>query len=134
MNMKLEYVSTDIQQLSFEKEVEKNTTVHIQTHVTYQVLYSDDGQSCVAVFSVEVSPKDPNVKLSIIYRAQSEFRLNDIILNDEVKKKLHVEIYHRLYPLHSANLKTFTNMVNLQGIKLPITDFTNMDIDITKNQ
>ena len=130
--MKIEYVLTDIQELSFKKNLEKDIKLEIQTKSDYTVFYAEDSTSCMGVLTIELFPINNEEKMHIKYKSNSIFHLKDVILNDATKKELHVETYNRLFPLCCNHLKNFLAMIGLPDIQITPIDFSQADIDISK--
>ena len=132
--MKIEYVLTDIQELSFKKNLNKDMQLEIQTKSDYTVFYADDSTSCMGVMSIELIPLNNEEKLQIKYKSHSVFNLKDIVLNDEIKKELHVETYNRLFPLCCTHIKSFLSIVGLPDIQINPIDFSQSNINVNKLQ
>lgn len=130
--MKIEYVLTDIQELSFKKNLEKNIQLEIQTKSDYTVFYAEDSTSCMGVLSIQLIPLNYQDKFQINYKSNSIFNLKDVVLNDEIKKELHVETYTRVFPLCCNHIKSFLAMVGLSDIQILPIDFSQADINVSK--
>jgi len=128
--MKLKYIMTDIQELSFNKNVEANAQFQIQTKTNYLVYYADDGSSCICDFSAEFLPIDEETIFRIKYRSKSLFNLIDCKLDDEIKKNLHVETFDRLYPIYYSSIANFTSTIGLPNIKLPSITLDSKEVNI----
>lgn len=128
--MKLEYVLTDIRELSYKKNISEELEIQIETKTNYNVYYSDDGKSCVGEFVAEfISVGDPE-RLQIRYNSKSLFNLYDVVLNDETKKEIHINIFDRIYPMCNETIKSFAAMSGVPNISLPKMDVSEMDIII----
>lgn len=130
--MKIEYILTDIQELSFKKDLNEDIQLEIQTKSDYTVFYADDSKSCMCELCIELVPINNEEKLKIKYRSNSVFNLKEIELNDEIKKDIHIETYNRLFPLCSTHIKNFLAMVGLPDIPINPMDFTQSDINVNK--
>ena len=128
--MKLEYIMTDIQELSFRKNLKENTRLDIQTKYNYSVFYTDDGSRCIGVLSVELSPPGDEDKLLVRYRSSSVFALKDAVLNDAVKKELHAETYNWIFPLCHSHIKNFLATVGLPDIPIKPINCSSSDIEL----
>ena len=130
--MKIEYVLTDIQELSLKKNLEKNIQLEIQAKSDYTVFYAEDSTSCMGVLSIQLIPLNYQDKFQIYYKSNSIFNLKDVVLNDEIKKELHIETYNRLFPLCCNHIKNFITMLGLPDIQIFPIDFSQTDINISK--
>lgn len=130
--MKIEYVLTDIQELSFRKNLKEDIQLEIQTKSDYTVFYADDSTSCMGVLCIELIPRDNEEKLQIRYRSNSIFNLKDVVLNDETKRELHIETYNRLFPLCCNHIKNFLATVGLPDIPINPIDFSQSGINVNK--
>ena len=128
--MKIEYVSTDIQELSFRKNITGETQMQIQTKTNYSVYYAEDGKSCIGEFSAEFIPVNNPEQLQIKYRSRSLFNLYDTILNDDVKRQIHIEIFNRIFPMCNETIEHFSALSGAPNISLPMMDMSNMEIII----
>lgn len=128
--MKIEYVLTEIQELSFRKNITRETQIQIQTNTKYNVYYAEDGKSCIGEFSAEFIPVNNPEQLQIKYRSRSLFNLYDTILDDDIKKQIHIEIFNRIFPLCNETIKHFSAMSGIPNISLPMMDISNMEIII----
>lgn len=128
--MKLEYVLTDIQELSFKKNLKENTQLNIQTKYNYSVFYPDDGSRCIGVLSVELSPPGDEDKLLVRYQSSSVFNLKDAALNDAVKKELHAETYNWIFPLCHSYIKNFLAMIGLPDIPIKPINYSDSNIEL----
>ena len=73
--MRLEYVGTDITELSLRKDIPDDAEIELQTNTNYTVYFSEDGDSCYGEFNVEIiSQHDPSM-LSINYCSKSYFNI-----------------------------------------------------------
>ena len=130
--MKIDYVLTDIQELSFKKDLNESIQLEIQTKSDYTVFYAEDSTSCVCVMSIELIPLDHEEKLQIKYKSNSIFNLKDVVLDDTIKKELHVETYNRLFPLCCTHIRSFLSIIGLSEIKINPIDFSQLDINVNK--
>ena len=130
--MRIEYVLTDIQELSYKKDLKEDLQLEIQTKSDYTVFYADDSSSCMCTLSIELIPVNNEEKLHVIYRSNSVFNLQDVILNDEVKKELHIETYNRVFPLCCNHVKNFLAMVGLPDFPIIPIDFSQADVTVNK--
>lgn len=130
--MKLEYVLTDIQELSFKKNLKEDVELEIQTKMDYTVYYDDKSNSCMGELCIELSPIKAPEKLKIKYRSNSVFNLYDVVLNDELKKELHIETYNRVFPLCCSQLKNFLAIIGLPDIPITPIDFSQSNISVNK--
>lgn len=128
--MKIKYVLTDVQELSFKKNLKEDIQLEIQTKSDYTVFYADDSTSCMGVLSIDLVPLNNEEKLQIKYRSNSIFELKDIVLNDEIKKELHMETYNRLFPLCCTHIKNFLTLIGLPDIKINPIDFSQSVISV----
>lgn len=131
--MKIEYVLTDIQELSYKKDLKEDIQLEIQTKSDYTVFYADDSTSCMGVLCIELLPIGNEDKLHIKYRSNSIFNLKDVVLNDEIKKELHIETYNRLFPLCNTHIKNFLAMIGLPDIPITPIDFSLSDVNVNKS-
>lgn len=130
--MKIDYVLTDIQELYFKKNLKEDIQLEIQTKSSYTVFYSDDLTSCMCELCIELSPVDNEENLQVKYRSNSIFNLQDAVLNDEIKKELHVETYNRIFPLCCNHITNFLTTVGLPNIPINPIDFSQSEININK--
>ena len=128
--MKIEYVLTDIQELSFKKNITEEAQIQIQTKTNYNVYYAEDEKSCIGEFSAEFIPVDNPEQLQIKYRSRSLFNLYDAVLGIDVKKQIHIEIFNRIFPMCNETIKQFCAMSGAPNISLPMMDMSNMEIII----
>ena len=128
--MKLEYVLTDITELSYKKVLQKNAELEIQTKMDYTVYYSDDSLSCMGRLNIELSPPNDSEELYVRYSSNNIFNLKDIDLTDETKKEIHVETYNRLYPLCFTHVKNFLSLIGFPDIPIEPIDFSQSSINI----
>lgn len=128
--MKIEYVLTEIQELSFEKNITGETQIQIQTKTNYMVYYAEDGKSCIGEFVAEFAPVENPEQLQIKYRSRSLFNIYDTALEAEDKKQIHIEIYNRIFPMCNETIKQFCAMSGAPSISLPMMDMSNMEIII----
>lgn len=131
--MKLEYVFTDITELSYKKDLQNSTDLEIQTRMDYTVYYSDDSHSCMGRLQIELSPPN-NKELCVRYCSNSIFNLKDVTLDDELKKEIHVETYNRLYPLCFTHVKNFLSLIGLPDIPMTPIDFSQSSISINSEK
>lgn len=128
--MKIEYVLTDIRELSYKKNITEDLEIEIDARTNYYVYYSDDGNSCIGEFTVEfVSVENPE-QLQMRYSSKSLFNLYDVILDDETKKEIHIDIFNRIYPMCNETIKNFSAMSGVPNISLPPMDISAMEIVI----
>lgn len=128
--MKLEYVWTDIQELSFKKNLKEYAELNIQTKYNYSVFYSDDGSRCIGVLDIELSPVESEGELLVRYHSRSLFNLKDAVLTDAVKKELHIETYSWIFPLCHSHIKNFLTMVGLPDIPIKPIDYSDPNIGL----
>lgn len=132
--MRLEYVLTDVQTLSFEKKVSSEVQLQIQTKTNYNVYYAEDGNSCIGDFYVEILPVDNSEQLKIRYHSKSLFKIHDAVLDDNLKKLIHVEIYDKIFPMCNMMIRNFAASVGLPNISLPMLDTSNMEVIIMSKE
>ena len=86
--MQLEYLLTDIQELSFKKNVTAGQNqINLQVKTDYSIYYSDDESACIADFiAMFTSPNNPD-EFQIRYHSKSLFKINDVVLDDDAKKR-----------------------------------------------
>ena len=130
--MRIEYVLTDIQELSYKKDLKEDIQLEIQTKSDYTVFYADDSSSCLGVLTIELLPVDNEEKLHVKYKSNNIFNLKDVILDDETKKELHVETYNRLFPLCCNHVKNFLSMVGLPDFPIIPIDFSSSDVRVNQ--
>ena len=128
--MKLEYLFTDIKELSYKKDLQESAQIEIQTKMDYTVYYSDDAKSCLGEFRIELFSVENIDQLHVQYHSTSVFNLHQTTLNDKTKKEIHIESYNRLYPLCFAHVKNFLSLVGLPEIPIVPIDFSQSDINI----
>lgn len=126
--MKIEYVLTDIIELSYKKNITEELEMQIETRTNYHVYYSDDGNSCIGEFAAEFVSMDDPEQLQIRYSSKSLFNLYDVVLNDESKKEIHIDIFNRIYPMCNETIKSFSAMSGVPNISLPPMDMSEMEI------
>lgn len=128
--MKLEYLFTDIKELSYKKDLHESTQIEIQTKMDYTVYYSNDETSCLGDFFIELFSTENIDQLHVQYHSTSVFNLHQTAINDEIKKEIHIESYNRLYPLCFAHVKNFLSLIGLPEIPIVPIDFSQAEIDI----
>ena len=128
--MKIEYVLTDIQELSFKKNLNEDIQLEVQTKSDYTVFYAEDSTSCMGVLSIELIPINHEEKLQIKYKSNSIFNLKDVVLDDEIKRELHIETYNRLFPLCCTHIKSLLSTIGLPDIPILPIDFSQSNINI----
>lgn len=126
--MKIEYVLTDINELSYKKNISEELEIQIETKTNYHVYYSEDGHSCIGEFIAEFISADNPEQLQIRYNSKSLFNLKDVVLDDEIKKEIHIEIFNRIYPMCNETIKSFSAMSGVPNISLPPIDMSETKI------
>lgn len=126
--MKIEYVLTDIIELSYKKNITEELEMQIETRTNYHVYYSDDGKSCIGEFVAEFVSKDNPEQLQIRYSSKSLFNLYDVVLDDKSKKEIHIDVFNRIYPMCNETIKSFAAMSGVSNISLPPMDMSEMEI------
>lgn len=127
--MRLEYLGTDISELSIRKDISDDMEIELQTNTNYTVYFSEDGDSCIGELEVEiVSQHDPN-QLMINYCSKSFFEIQDLLYFDQsVERELHREVFDRIFPLCNETLRQFTSMVGVPNISLLEMNVADMEI------
>lgn len=127
--MKLEYLGTDIEELSMRKNISDDIEIELQTNTNYTVYFSEDGESCIGEFEVEiVSQFDPD-QLMINYRSKSFFNIYDVLYFDKnVEREIHTDVFDRIFPLCNETLRQFTLMAGIPNISLVDMNVGNMEI------
>lgn len=127
--MKLEYLGTDIEELSMRKNISDDIEIELQTNTNYTVYFSEDGESCIGEFEVEiVSQFDPD-QLMISYRSKSFFNIYDVLYFDKnVEREIHTDVFDRIFPLCNETLRQFTSMAGIPNISLVDMNVGNMEI------
>ncbi|MBQ2845783.1 MAG: hypothetical protein IJA01_02115 [Firmicutes bacterium] len=128
--MRLEYVGTDITELSLRKDIPDDAEIELQTNTNYTVYFSEDGDSCYGEFNVEIiSQHDPSM-LSINYCSKSYFNIYDAYFGEEgdIERQIHMEVFNRIFPMCNETLRQFTSMAGVPNISLLEMNMSDMDI------
>ncbi len=126
--MRLEYIGTEITELSMRKNIEDDTEIELQTNANFTVYFSDDGESCIGEFLIEVfSQPDPN-QLSINYCSKSFFNIYEADYDINTEQQIHMEVFNRIFPMCNETIRQFTAMAGVPNISLMDMDISNMDI------
>ena len=128
--MRLEYIGTEIAELSLKKNIPDDTEIELQTNTNYTVYFSEDGDSCYGEFEIEiVSQFDPN-QLNIKYSSKSYFNIYDAFLGEEgeIERQIHIEVFNRVFPMCNETLRQFTSMAGIPNISLLDMNMSDMDM------
>ena len=128
--MRLEYIGTEIAELSMKKDIPDDMEIELQTNTNYTVYFSEDGDSCYGEFEVEiVSQFDPS-RLNIRYCSKSYFNIYDAYLGEEGERErqIHIEVFNRIFPMCNETLRQFTSMAGVPNISLLDMNMSDMDM------
>lgn len=126
--MNFEYIGTEIDELSFEKNLNSSKQIELGAKTDYKVLYANDGTTCLVLYGVELASNENPKELKIRYRAKSLFKINNIELSEENKKIIHIEAFNRVFPMHNATVRSFAATVGLPDISIPDGDISDREI------
>lgn len=116
--MKLEYVGTEIEELSVKKDLSEDVEINLQTNTSFTVYFSEEGDSCFGEFRVNIfSQYDPE-QLTINYCSKSFFNMYGAETSTKTEEEIHEDIFERIFPMCNETIKQFTSMVGLPNISL----------------
>ena len=124
--MKLEYVGTDIEELSVKKELPEDAEISLQANSRFTIYFSDDGDSCIGEFGVTIFSQFNPEQLTINYSSKSFFNMYDAPSGPESEEEIHDELYNRIFPMCNETIKQFTSMVGLPNISLVEMDMASI--------
>lgn len=125
--MRLEYVGTDITELSIRKDIDEDMELELQANTNYTVYFSEDGEACIGEFAVEISSQNDPSQLSINYCSKSFFNIYDAGFGEDVEKQIHMEVFNRIYPMCNETIRQFTSMAGAPNISLMDMDISSLD-------
>ena len=126
--MKLEYLGTDITELSIKKNIEDDMDIELETNTNFTVYFSEDGSSCIGEFQVEISSMFDPDQLSITYSSKSFFNIHDARFDIHVDEEVHMEVFDRIFPMCSETIKHFAAMAGVPNIALPEMNAADMEM------
>lgn len=128
--MNIEYVLTDVQEISVSKNFQEDVEFELNTQTSYTVYYAEDSSSCMCDIILEVLPTHNSELLKIRYHSKSIFALNDFKQTEDEKKFIHVETYNRIFPMCCMQIKTAAAMAGLPDIPVNSLNMTEADVAI----
>ena len=124
--MKLEYIGTDIEELSVKKFLPEDAEISLQANSNFTVYFSDDGESCICEFSVNIYSQFDPEQLTINYSSKSFFNMYGVDGHPEDELEIHEELFNRIFPMCNETIKQFASMVGLPNISLVEMDMASM--------
>ena len=124
--MKLEYVGTDIEELSVKKFLPEDAEISLQANSSFTVYISDERDSCIGEFSVTIFSQFDPEQLTINYSSKSFFNMYDVPGGPETEQEIHEELFNRIFPMCNETIKQFASMVGLPNISLVEMDMASI--------
>lgn len=126
--MNLIYLGTEILEVVFKKKIVAEKKIELETSIQYSVNYSDTDQKCIGDVDITIQDSEHKDYFTIKYHSLNLFEYSVNVLDDDIKKQIHLQIANELFPFWNSTVSGLCTLCGIPPIRIPMKEILEKDI------